>query len=71
MMMVIISMLAFGAGAAVAGFVLIGTDWRRVFTIASGRPDPHRVARGTDQRWRRVHIEADARAPFARTSRPR
>lgn len=64
---------------AAAGFVAIGTilvmtipNWRRIADALSGNSDVCRST-GTDDRWRRVHVEADRRKPFSqiRAASPR
>lgn len=55
--------LAVYAGAAASSvFVGITTDWTRVMLTALGRQ--HELRAQADDRWRRVHLDADARRPF-------
>lgn len=55
--------LAVYAGAAASSvFVGLTTDWTRVFLTSLGRQHELQSQRG--DRWRRVHLDADARPPF-------
>lgn len=60
------------AAIAAAGLVAIGTiavmiipNLRRIADVLSGEPHLYRST-GTDDRWLRVHIDADRRKPFSR-----
>lgn len=57
---------------AAAGLVAIGTiavmiipNLRRIADVLAGEPHLYRST-GTDDHWRRVHVEADRRQPFSR-----
>lgn len=57
---------------AAAGIVAVGTiavtiipSWRRIADALAGNAHPCRSS-GTDDRWRRVHIDADRRKPFSK-----
>lgn len=55
--------LAVYAGAAASSvFVGITTDWTRVILTALGRQ--HQLGAQADDRWRRVHLDADVRLSF-------
>lgn len=51
------------AGAAASSIIVgVMTNWSRVFITALGRQ--HQLGAQADDRWRRVHLDADARRPF-------
>lgn len=52
----------FAAAAASSILVGVATDWTRVILTALGRQ--HELEARRDDRWRRVHLDADARRPF-------
>lgn len=67
---------------AAAGLVAVGTiavmiipNWRRIADVLSGSSVETDLCRdtGTNNRWRRVHLDADRRKPFSqiRAASPR
>lgn len=58
-----VGQLCIFAGAAASSIMVAATmDWTRVFLTALGRQ--HQLGTHADDRWRRVHLDADARPPF-------
>lgn len=58
-----VGQLCIFAGAAASSImVAAATDWTRVFLTALGRQ--HELEADRNDRWRRVHLDADARRPF-------
>lgn len=45
--------------------MMIAPQWRRIVSLAFGKPDLGFQPSGPD-RWRRVHIDADRRKPFSK-----
>lgn len=66
-----IAVLFFAVGAALAAFVFLTTDWRRVGAVLRAQPTTLEPLGREPHRWRRVHIDGDRRAPFARIERRR
>lgn len=56
----------FSIAVGVVTFVLLGTDWARVFAILRAGPG---WPTAEPDRWRRVHLDADRRQPFDRRGR--
>lgn len=67
--MIAVALLAIGA--ALALYVFVTVDWHRVVTILRTGPAWQEPMGKEPERWRRVHIDADRRAPFARVDRRR
>jgi hypothetical protein len=64
----IIDAVWFAGAGAVAVVTIVGTiapQWRRIASLMLGRVEPISEPVRSVDRWRRVHAEADRRAPFA------
>lgn len=67
--MIVAALITFGGLLAL--YVFATVDWHRVVTILRTGPAWQEPMGKEPERWRRVHIDADRRAPFAPLDRRR
>jgi len=66
--MSIVTAVVFAASAAAAVVTIVGSiapQWRRILGLMLGRVEQPAPPVCSNDRWRRVHVEADKRAPYA------